>query len=106
MLPLFGVFVYGLKRSFDFASSNPYAAIMDGAELLQHERIVYATKDAGILIGASPTTESPILQLPVLDPDEQDAPEGTKQKKEQIQHLPALDHQEQNTAEAAQRETT
>ena len=75
MLPLIGVVVYALKRSFDFACSNPHAAIMDGAEFLQHERIVYAVKDIGILIGDAPTTEVPVHQLPEIDPGEHDVPE-------------------------------
>lgn len=80
MLPLIGVVVYALKRSFDFASSNPHAAIMDGAEFLQHERIVHSAKDVGIFIGESPTTETPMLQLPAIDPEEQDPPEGIEQQ--------------------------
>jgi hypothetical protein len=80
MLPLIVVVLYALKRSFDFASDNPHAAIMDGAELLQHERIVYAVKDIGILIGEAPTTEMPIQQIPEIDPGEQDLPEDNGQR--------------------------
>ena len=80
MLPLVGVVVYALKRSFDFASNNPYAAIMDGAELLQHERIVHAVKDIGIITGEAPTTAMPIQQLPIIDPEERDEPESAEQR--------------------------
>lgn len=74
MFSLMGIVLYALKRSFDFATSNPHAAIMDGAEFLQHERIVHATKDQGLLLGDSPTTETPALQLPALSPAEVDEP--------------------------------
>lgn len=99
MLPLFGVFVYGLKRSFDFAFSNPHAAIMDGAEFLQHERIVHATKEAGILIGEAPTTEIPILQLPEIDPEERDLPAETVVAEEISIEAPPVNPDEQSVAE-------
>lgn len=76
MLPLILVVTYALKRSFDFASTNPQAAIMDGAEFLQHERIVHATKDLGLLVSESPTTENPTFQIPEITQAEQDEPES------------------------------
>lgn len=74
MLPLMGIVFYALKRSFDFASNNPHAAIMDGAELLQHERIVHASKDQGFFVPGPPTAESPLPQLIEATDLEQDAP--------------------------------
>ena len=44
MIPLMGLVFYLLKRCLDFAEKNPQAAIMDGAELLVHERIVHGMK--------------------------------------------------------------
>ena len=44
-LPMLGLVFYALKRVFDFADQNPQAAIMDGAELLVHEKIVHGMKD-------------------------------------------------------------
>lgn len=73
MFPLMGIVFYALKRSFDFASSNPHAAIMEGAELLQHERIVHASKEQGLLMPGPPATEVPMPQLieaTVIDQDQ------------------------------------
>ena len=44
MLPMMGLIFYALKRVLDFAEANPQAAIMDGAELLVHEKIVHGMK--------------------------------------------------------------
>jgi len=39
---------YSLKRCLDFAEKNPHEAIMDGAELLVHEKMVFAQKNESI----------------------------------------------------------
>ena len=44
MLSMIGLAGYTLKRCFDFADRNPQAAIMEGADLLTHERIFHETK--------------------------------------------------------------
>ena len=49
LLPLMALILYVLKRCLDFATDNPEAAIMDGAEFLLHERIVHGTKDQPII---------------------------------------------------------
>ena len=49
MLPAMGIAFYTLKRCLDFAESNPHAAIMDGAELLVHERIIHGRKGQDVL---------------------------------------------------------
>ena len=49
MLPVFGIAFYTLKRCLDFAEKNPHAAIMDGAELLVHEKIIHGRKGQDVL---------------------------------------------------------
>lgn len=49
MLPAMGIVVYILKRCLDFEELNPQAAIMDGAELLVHERITHERKGQDFL---------------------------------------------------------
>lgn len=49
MLPMMMLIFYSLKRVLDFAEQNPHAAIMDGAELLVHERIVHGMKGNEII---------------------------------------------------------
>jgi hypothetical protein len=44
MLPLMAMIFYALKRCFDFAQANPQAAIMEGAELLIHEKLMFSQK--------------------------------------------------------------
>ena len=55
---------YAIKRAFDFADKNPQAAIMEGAELLDHERLVYASKSAGPHQPINLTTEHDVPSLP------------------------------------------
>jgi hypothetical protein len=64
MLPLMAIITYALKRCLDFAEKNPQAAIMDGAELLVHERIVHGRKGHDLLPQLQPTIdhEPPALQ--------------------------------------------
>lgn len=59
MLLVIGLVFYALKRCFDFADSNPQAAIMDGAELLVHERMVHATKGNEIVKNDVVTIDHP-----------------------------------------------
>lgn len=66
MLPLMGIVTYALKRCLDFAEKNPYVAIMDGAELLIHERIVHGRKGQEALPSLPPTIDH---QLPPLLPE-------------------------------------
>jgi hypothetical protein len=63
MLPLMGIVLYALKRVLDFAERNPQAAIMDGAELLVHERIVHARKGVEMLPPVDPVIDH---QLPPI----------------------------------------
>jgi len=72
MLPMMGIVFYTLKRCLDFAEKNPYAAIMDGAELLVHERIVHGRK------GQENLPEFPLSvdhEFPALPQQEVDAPD-------------------------------
>jgi hypothetical protein len=74
MFGLMGIVFYALKRSFDFAANNPYAAIMEGAQLLQHERIVHASKNQGIIPSSPSVAEAPYLPQGVTDALEHDPP--------------------------------
>lgn len=74
MLPMIGLAYYALKRCFDFAERNPQAAIMDGAELLVHERIVHETKgDKKIPIHGA-TIDHPQPPLSAEEVNEDDPP--------------------------------
>jgi len=48
VFPLLLIVFYTLKRCFDFADKNPEAAIMEGAELLIHEKMMFAQKKQAI----------------------------------------------------------
>lgn len=63
MLSMMAIVLYGLKRVMDFAVANPHAAIMEGAELLQHEKIVHEAKLLGHVVQLPPTTDHPIPRL-------------------------------------------
>ena len=84
MLPLMAIIVYALKRNFDFAEKNPQAAIMDGAQLLVHERIVHGRKGHDVLPPLQSTIdhEPPVLQhhdIETEDPPSQLAlPKGSE----------------------------
>lgn len=72
MLPLMGIITYALKRCLDFAEKNPYAAIMEGSELLIHERIVHARKNVAVISPTEPILdhESPTpIESEVIAPD-------------------------------------
>ena len=58
ILPLMAMVFYSLRRCFDFAEQNPHAAIMDGAELLVHEKLLFAQKNP---------TEDPLLEATIVD---------------------------------------
>ena len=47
---LMALVYYVVKRTFDFAEKFPQAAIMEGAELLVHERITHAAKGRGEIL--------------------------------------------------------
>lgn len=84
MLPMMVIVLYNLKRLMDFAIANPHAAIMEGAELLQHEKLVHETKLLGPITPLPPTTDHPTLELGnVIDvevDDADDAPADTHQE--------------------------
>lgn len=58
MIPLIAMVFYVLKRCLDFAETNPQAAIMEGAELLVHEKLMFAQKNE---------PDDPLLQATVID---------------------------------------
>lgn len=58
MVPLMAMVFYALKKCLDFAEKNPQAAIMEGSELLVHEKLMFAQKYQ---------IEDPSLQATVLD---------------------------------------
>lgn len=71
---LIGIVFYALKRCLDFAENNPQAAIMDGAELLVHERLVHGTKSAGPHEPRNPTIEHEAPRLPPEEVFAEDIP--------------------------------
>lgn len=64
MLPLMALVFYSLKRCLDFAEKNPQAAIMDGAELLVHERIVHGRKGEEFLPSNGVTVDHELPEIP------------------------------------------
>ena len=92
MILISGLSFYALKRCFDFAERNPQAAIMEGSELLAHERIVHGMKDdksfpphGSIIDHPQPSLSSkevnkddppltlPLLEIDVVKPDDEGA---------------------------------
>jgi hypothetical protein len=70
MIPMMSIVFYNLKRLMDFAVQNPQAAIMEGAELLQHEKLIHESKLQGRVIETTPTTDHVVPTLAnVADPD-------------------------------------
>jgi hypothetical protein len=74
MLPLMALVAYALKRCLDFAEKNPQAAIMDGAELLVHERITQAIKGHDSIPSLPPTIDHEVPALRHEDIEAEDAP--------------------------------
>ena len=72
MLPLMGIVLYTLKRCLDFAEKNPHAAIMDGAELLVHDRILHGRKGQDAIPELSLTLDHETLALPKPEVDAPD----------------------------------
>ena len=68
MLPLMLMIFYAFKRCIDFAEKNPYAAIMDGAELLVHEKILHGKKgqDEIPMLKATEDHEVPMIDHAVI----------------------------------------
>ena len=71
---LLAIVFYALNRVFDFAAKNPQAAIMDGAELLVHERLVHGSKAAGPHEPINLTTEHDVPSLSDTEVFTEDAP--------------------------------
>ena len=73
MIFMMSIVFYLLKRCLDFAESNPQAAIMDGAELLQHDRLVREATRQGPVTQLSPSIDNskPVLDA-IADVDEDD----------------------------------
>ena len=63
MLPVIGISFYALKRCFDFAERNPQAAIMDGADLLIHERLIHEMKGNVVVPIEGVTVDHPQPQI-------------------------------------------
>lgn len=90
ILPLMAMVFYTIRRCFDFAENHPEAAIMEGAEFLMHERLLFAQKHQ---------TEDPHLLSTVIDhsppelsPAEITAPDPPPDDADDI--LPSVDDQE------------
>ena len=73
MAPLMGLVFYALKRCLDFAEANPYAAIMDGAELLVRERLIHGQKGQEALPTLEPVPDHdvpPAIEAQATNPDQ------------------------------------
>ena len=71
-LGIIGAYVYSTRRQFDFAEKHPYPAIMDGAELVSHARIVYGRKDAPSLPPSPAVVDHEPVAISQFDPDAAD----------------------------------
>jgi hypothetical protein len=72
MLILFGLVFYSLRRNFDFAEKYPFAAVMEGPELLRLEEIQHGKKGADVLPVSPPTIDHEPREIPdseVIAPD-------------------------------------
>jgi len=74
MLPVTALAYYALKRCFDFAEKNPQAAIMDGAELLIHEKLVHERKGNIIVGSMDATIDHPQPSMKLEEVERQDPP--------------------------------
>lgn len=74
MLLMIGLAFYTLKRCFDFAERNPQAAIMDGAELLVHERIIHEKKGDELVPIEGVTIDHPQPSLDIGEVNKDDPP--------------------------------
>jgi len=74
MIPLMSIVYYALKRCLDFAEKNPQAAIMDGAELLVHERIIHGTKEQQVIPIQEVTIDHPPPEIPDVEVTHEDPP--------------------------------
>ena len=79
VLPLMTIVTYVVCRCLNFAEKNPQAAIMEGAELLMHERIVYGMKGVSELPVYPPDIDHqpPLLPLVEVEDTDQLPPETT-----------------------------
>ena len=89
VLPLMAMVFYALRRCFDFAENHPQAAIMEGAELLVHEKLLFAqkyqTEDPRLLATVidHPPPELPREEVTSPDPPpDQVLPPGTNKEEE------------------------
>ena len=74
MLPMMGIIFYALKRVLDFAESNPQAAIMEGAELLVHEKILHGTKDNDEIFTRATIDHTSSQQISTDEANQEDPP--------------------------------
>lgn len=63
---------YSNKRGYDFADKNPFAAIMDGADLLKREEIVHAMKGVKVLPHSEAVIDHEPEAISEFDPDAAD----------------------------------
>jgi hypothetical protein len=75
MAALFGLVFYALRRNFAFAESQPFAAVMEGPELLRLEELQRGQKDSHILAVSPPTIDhEPPREVPESEAAAPDSP--------------------------------
>lgn len=83
MLPMMGLVFYSLHRVFNFAENNPQAAIMDGAELLVHEKIIHGIKGNEIIETHATVDHTPLTSENSEDIFAEDKPPTTLLEQEE-----------------------
>lgn len=74
MIPLFALVFYTIRRLFDFSEKYPFAAIMEGGELLRFEEMRQGKKGREDLPVSPPTIEHEGPQIPEADAAAPDPP--------------------------------
>jgi hypothetical protein len=64
MLPLFGLVLYAMRRLFNFTDKYPFAAVMEGPELLRLEEMRQGKKGQEDLSLSPPTIEHEAPEIP------------------------------------------
>jgi hypothetical protein len=74
MILLFALVFYTIKRLFDFSGKHPFAAIMEGGELLRFKEMRQGKKGQEDLHGSPPTIEHEGPQIPEAEAATPDPP--------------------------------
>jgi hypothetical protein len=75
MFTLFALVFYALRQNFAFAEKYPFAAVMEGPELLRFEEMQRGQKDSPILPVSSATVDhEPLTEIPESEVAAPDTP--------------------------------